>query len=89
MCQLFLVLFILLNNKVLHNIFLGELEMDRIFLNENNENNREEKKFSQKKSFDFNLYKNNTINSINDVEHFLNNFHHYSKYFKLFKILKK
>lgn len=63
--------------------------MGRIFLNENNENNRGEKNPPQKKSFDFNLYKNNTINSLNDVEHFLNNFHHYSKYFKLFKILKK
>ena len=59
--------------------------MDRIFLNENNENNRGEKKSPQKKSFDFNLYKKNTINSLNDVEHFLNN----SRYFKLFKILKK
>jgi hypothetical protein len=63
--------------------------MERIFLNENNQNNRGEKKSPQKKSFDFNLYKKNTINSLNDVEHFLNNFHHYSKYFKLFKILKK
>lgn len=65
---------------------LGELKMDRIFLNENNQNNRGEKNPPPKK---FNLYKNNTINSLNDVEHFLNNFQHYSKYFKLFKILKK
>ena len=63
--------------------------MDRIFLNENNKNNRGEKESPQKKSFDFNLYKKNTINSLNDVEHFLNNFQKYSRYFKLFKILKK
>lgn len=62
--------------------------MDRIFLNENNQNNRG-KKESPKKSFDFNLYKKNTITSINDVEHFLNNFHHYFKYLKLYKIMKK
>ena len=46
--------------------------MERIFLNENNQNNRGEKKSPQKKSFDFNLYKKNTINSLNDVEHILN-----------------
>jgi hypothetical protein len=63
--------------------------MNRIFLNENNQNNRGEKKSPQKKSFDFNLYKKNTINSINDVEHFLNNFNYYSKYLKLFKFMKK
>lgn len=63
--------------------------MDRIFLSENQQNNRGEKKSPHKKSFDFNLCKKNTINSITDVEHFLNNFHHYSKCFKLFKILKK
>ena len=64
--------------------------MSHIFLSDNNENNRGEKNSPpKKKSFDFNLYKKNTINSLNDVEHFLNNFHHYSKYFKLFKILKK
>lgn len=63
--------------------------MERLFLNENNQNNRGEKNPPPKKSFDFNLYKKNTINSLNDVEHFLNNFHHYSKYFKLFKIMKK
>ena len=60
--------------------------MDRIFLNENN---RGEDKPSPKKSFDFKLYKKNTLNSINDVENFLNNFHHYFKYFKLYKIIKK
>ncbi len=63
--------------------------MNQIFFNENNQNNRGEKNPPPKKSFDFNLYKKNTIHSLNDVEHFLNNFHHYSKYFKLFKILKK
>lgn len=63
--------------------------MDKIFLNENYENNRGEKNPPQKKSFNFNLYKKNTINSLNDVEHFLNNFRHYSKYFKLYKIMKK
>ena len=63
--------------------------MNRIFLNENNENNRGDKKPPQKKSFDFNLYKKNTINSLTDVEHFLNNLQHNLKYFKLFKILKK
>ena len=60
--------------------------MDRIFLNQNN---RGEKTPPPKKSFDFNSYKKNTLNSIHDVEHFLNNFHHYSKYLKLFKLLKK
>lgn len=60
--------------------------MDNFFLDENN---RGDKKTPQKKSFNFNLYKKNTINSLNDVEHFLNNFHHYSKYLKLYKIIKK
>lgn len=63
--------------------------MDRLFLNENNQNNRGEKKSPPKKSFDFKLCKKNTINSINDVEHFLNNFQHYFKYFKLYKIMRK
>ena len=54
-----------------------------------NENNRGEKNPPHKKSFNFNLYKKNTINSLNDVEHFLNNFNHYFKYFKLYKIMKK
>lgn len=51
--------------------------------------NRGEKKSPPKKSFDFKLYKKNTINSLNDVEKFLNNFEHYFKYFKLYKIMKK
>ena len=63
--------------------------MDRVFFNENNQNNRGEKKSPHNKTFNFNLFKKNTINSINDVEHFLNNFHHYFKYFKLYGILKK
>ncbi len=63
--------------------------MNRIFLNENNQNNRGEKNSPHKKSFDFNLYKKNTINSIHDVEYFLNNFNHYLKYLKLYKIIKK
>lgn len=63
--------------------------MNQIFLSENKQNNRGEKTPPQKKSFDFKLYKKNTITSLNDVEHFLNNFHHYSKYFKLFKLMKK
>ena len=49
-------------------------------------NNRGEKNSPLKK---FNLYKNNTINSLYDVECFLNNFQHYFKYFKLYKIIKK
>ncbi len=52
-------------------------------------NNRGDEQPPRKKSFDFNSYKKNTINSIHDVEHFLNNFHHYFKYFKLYKIMKK
>ena len=60
--------------------------MDRLFLNRND---RGEEKSSPKKKFDFNLYKNNTMNSIHDVEKFLNNFHDYFKYFKLYKIIKK
>ena len=63
--------------------------MDRLFFNENNQDNRGEKKSPHKKKFDFNLFKKNTIKSINDVEHFLNNFHHYFKYFKLYKIMRK
>lgn len=58
-------------------------------LDKNIQNNRGEKESPHKKSFDFKLYKKNTINSVNDVEHFLNNFHHYFKYFKLYKIIKK
>ena len=64
--------------------------MNKNFLNENNsENNRGEKNSPQKKHFNFNLYKKNTINSLYDVEYFLNNFHHYFKYFKLYKIFRK
>ncbi len=63
--------------------------MGRLFLNDKNENNRGEKNSPQKKSFDFNCYKKNTINSLYDVEYFLNNFQHYFKYFKLYKIMKK
>lgn len=59
------------------------------FLDKNNQNNRGEKNSSHKKSFDFNSYKKNTLNSIHDVEYFLNNFHHYFKYLKLYKIIKK
>lgn len=61
--------------------------MNKYLLN-NNENNRGEKNPPHKKSFDFKLYKKNTINSLNDVEHFLNNFKHYFKYFKLYKLMK-
>lgn len=63
--------------------------MNNFFLNENKKNNRGEIKSPQKKSLNFNICKNNTINSINDVECFLNNFHHYFKYFKLYKIINK
>ncbi len=60
------------------------------FLSDNNgQQNRGEKNSPHKKSFDFNLYKKNTVNSLHDVENFLNNFHHYSRYFKIFKIMKK
>jgi len=41
-----------------------------------------------KKNFNFELYKNNTINSLNEVEYFLNNFNNFIKYVKLYKILK-
>ena len=43
---------------------------------------------NSKKSFNFKLYKNNTINSLNEVEYFLNNFNNFIKYVKLYKILK-
>ena len=62
--------------------------MSRIFINENEEENRTEKN-NNKKKFNFNLYKKNTINSLNDVEYFLNNFNHFFKYLKLYKIIKK
>ena len=44
--------------------------MSRIFLNSGESENRNEKKIKNKKKFDFNSYKKNTINSINDVETF-------------------
>lgn len=53
----------------------------------NNQNNRGEKK-SPKKSFDFKLYKKNTIQSLNEIEHFLNNLKNVSKVIKIKKILK-
>lgn len=53
-----------------------------------NQNNREEKKSSPKKPFNFNLYKKNTINSLNEIEHFLNNLKNISKIIKVRKILK-
>ena len=61
--------------------------MDRLFLNQNNQNNRGEKNSPPKNKF--HVYKKNTIDSLHDVEHFLNNFQYYFKYFKLYKILKK
>ena len=63
--------------------------MGQIFFKEENQNNRGEHTPPPKKSFDFNLYKKNTLDSLHDVEHFLNHFQHYSKCFKLFKILRK
>ncbi len=59
--------------------------MENNFLN----NNRGEKFSPQKKSFNFKLYKKNTINSLNDVEYFLNNFNTYFKYYKFLKFFKK
>ena len=61
--------------------------MSNNFSDKNIKNNRGEKNSPTKKRF--NIYKDNTINSIYDVEHFLNNFQHYFKYFKLYKIFKK
>lgn len=52
------------------------------------QNNRGDKKSPPKKSFDFNLYKKNTIKSLNEVEHFLNNLKSVSKVIKIKKILK-
>ena len=63
--------------------------MDRIFLNSNEPENRNGKKCNNKKNFNFDLYKKNTINSLNDVEYFLNNFNCFIKYLKLYKIIKK
>ena len=62
--------------------------MDRIFFNSNESENRGEK-IKNKKHFNFDLYKKNTLNSLNDVEYFLNNFNHFFKYLKLYKIIKK
>ena len=42
-----------------------------------------------KKKFDFNEKKNNTIKSLNDVEFFLNDFHNFKKYVHLYKFFKK
>ena len=58
------------------------------YLTNNEENNRGEKKSPQKKSFNFKLYKKNTINSLNEIEHFLNNLKNVSKIIKIKKILK-
>lgn len=52
-----------------------------------NQNNRGEKK-PAKKSFDFKLYKKNTIQSLNEIEYFLNNLKNVSKVIKIKKILK-
>ncbi len=52
-----------------------------------NQNNRGENK-PPKKSFDFKLYKKNTIQSLNEIEHFLNNLKNVSKVIKIKKILK-
>ena len=58
--------------------------MNRIFLNSNQTENR-----NDKKKLDFNLYKKNTINSLNNVEYFLNNFNNFFRYLKLYKLIKK
>lgn len=58
------------------------------YLINNYPENRGEKKSPPKKTFNFKLYKKNTIKSLNDVEYFLNNFNHLFKYIKLYKILK-
>ena len=63
--------------------------MSRLFFNLNEQENRNGKKINDKKNFNFDLYKKNTINSINDVEYFLNNFNCFIKYLKLYKIIKK
>ncbi len=61
--------------------------MEQYYLN-NSQKNREDKKSSQKKSFDFKLYKKNTINSLNDVEYFLNNYEKYKHLLKIYKLFK-
>ncbi len=42
----------------------------------------------QKKKFDFNSYKKNTLKSLNEIEYFLNNFKKIRKIIKIKKILK-
>ena len=61
--------------------------MKKIFTNSNEKENRNEK--NNKKHFNFDLYKKNTINSLNDIEYFLNNFNHFFKYLKLYKLIRK
>lgn len=61
--------------------------MNKIFTNSNEKENRNEK--NNKKHFNFDLYKKNTINSLNDIEYFLNNFNHFFKYLKLYKLIRK
>ena len=61
--------------------------MEQYYLN-NSQKNREDKKSSPKKIFDFKKYKKNTINSLNDVEYFLDNYKklkHVMKFYRLFK----
>lgn len=59
-----------------------------IKINNNQSCKKNSKYQNQKKNFNFNLYKNNTIKSLNEVEYFLNNFNNFIKYIKLYKILK-
>ena len=61
--------------------------MEQNYLN-NFQENRGDKKFPQKKSFDFKKYKKNTINSLNDVEYFLNNFKKFKHLIKIHKLIK-
>ena len=63
--------------------------MSRLFLNSNESENRGGKNSNNKKKINFDVYKNNTINSLKDVEYFLNNFNRFIKYIKLYKIIKK
>ncbi len=57
------------------------------YLINDNKNNRGQNN-SYKKSFDFKLYKKNTIKSLNEIEYFLNNLKNISKIIKIKKILK-
>lgn len=59
-----------------------------VFSNNSSSNFRAEKSLSDKKHFDFNKYKRNTIKSLNEVECFLGNFNKFTNYIKLYKILK-